>query len=232
MTRTNALGQPIGAPLPDWRPPSAPSREPMKGRWCRVEPLEPARHAAELHGAFEEDREGRIWTYLGYGPFDSAGSYREWMEGFCLGPDPLFFAIRDTAGSGRVAGVAGYCRIKPALGVIEVGHVCHAPSLQRTTAATEAMYLMMGRAFELGYRRYEWKCDALHRGSAHAALRLGFQEEGIHRQAFVYKGRSRDTRWFAVIDREWPRLRERLERWLEPANFDSAGRQRRRLDSF
>jgi RimJ/RimL family protein N-acetyltransferase len=204
----------------------------MAGRWCRVEPIDPAGHADELHRAFKEDADGRIWTYLSYGPFDSAASYREWLRSFCSSPDPLFFAIRDTAGSGRAVGVASYTRIKPGAGAIEVAHVCYSPSLQRTTAATEAMYLMMRRAFDLGYRRYEWKCDALNRESERAALRLGFQYEGTFRQAVVYRGRNRDTSWFSVIDREWPELRARFEAWLEPGNFDSAGKQRHALGTI
>ena len=132
--------------------------------------------------------------------------------------------------SGRAVGVASYLRIDPAAGAIEVGHINFSPRLQRTRAATESMYLMMKRVFdELGYRRYEWKCDSLNAPSRAAALRLGFQFEGVFRQALVYKGRNRDTAWFSILDREWPALAAAFERWLDPANFDEAGRQRERL---
>jgi RimJ/RimL family protein N-acetyltransferase len=143
----------------------------------------------------------------------------------CLGDDPLFFAIVEPA-SGRALGLASYLRIAPGTGSIEVGHLQFSPSLQRTTAATEAMYLMMRHALgELGYRRYEWKCDALNAPSRRAALRLGFRFEGIFRQHLVTKGRSRDTAWLSILDHEWPELEARFVRWLDPANFDAAGRQ-------
>jgi RimJ/RimL family protein N-acetyltransferase len=142
--------------------------------------------------------------------------------------DPLFFAVVDAA-SGRAAGVASYLRIDPVNGVIEVGHLAFAPQLQRTRVATEAMYLMMKHAFSLGYRRYEWKCDALNAPSRRAAERLGFTFEGVFRQAIVYKGRSRDTAWFSVIDSEWPVLETAFLAWLDPDNFDADGRQRRSL---
>jgi len=226
----NDLGQPIGFPLPGWTPRPAPPRTPLEGRLCRVEPLDPARHAAALHEANAEDGAGRIWTYLPYGPFGSLAEYRAWMEATCLGDDPLFYAVVERR-SGQAAGVTSYLRIDCAAGVIEVGHINYAPRLQRTAAATEAMYLMMRRVFaELGYRRYEWKCDALNAASRRAAERLGFTFEGVFRQATVYKGRNRDTAWYSVVDREWPRLAEGFERWLEPGNFDGAGRQRTALE--
>jgi RimJ/RimL family protein N-acetyltransferase len=224
----NALGQPVGAPLPDWTAPPRPPREPMAGRLCRVEPLDPGRHAENLYRSNSLDTDGRNWTYMNYGPFDSFAAYRRWMEEFCLGEDPLFHAIVDSA-TGTAAGMASYHRIDPGAGVIEVGHLNYSPLLQRKPAATEAMYLMMKRAFELGYRRYEWKCDSLNAPSRAAAQRLGFSFEGIFRQATIYKGRSRDTAWYAAIDKEWPALERAFLRWLDPANFDSQGRQRMRL---
>ncbi len=227
--RVNALGQPIGPPLADWVPPEAPPRTPMEGRWCRIEPLDPARHAAELYDAYREDADGRVWTYFSYGPFASLEQYRTWMEGFCMGPDPQFFAVRPKHGSEQASGTVCFQRIDRRMGSIEVAHIIYSPRLQRTTAATEAMYLMMRRAFDLGYRRYEWKCDALNDASIRAALRLGFQEEGTFRQALIYKGRSRDTRWLSVIDRDWPRLRRRFGSWLRSGNFDASGVQRTAL---
>lgn len=203
----------------------------MNGRFCTLEPLDPTRHGAELHQAFSLDGEGRIWTYLAYGPIADFETFRAWLQADCLGDDPLFFTIVDK-GSGKAVGMASYLRIAPANGSIEVGHINYAPPLQRTPAATEAMYLMMKRAFDLGYRRYEWKCDALNAKSRAAAERLGFTFEGIFRQATVYKGRNRDTAWYAVIDKDWPVLAAAFERWLDPANFDDAGRQRIRLSGL
>ena len=204
----------------------------MTGRWCRVEPLDPARHAADLHEANRQDADGRNWTYLFAEPFAELEPYRAWLEQMAAQDDPLFHAIVDGE-TGRAVGVASYLRIDRAHGVIEVGHINYSPRLQRTRAATEAMFLMMRRAFdELGYRRYEWKCDSLNAPSRRAAERLGFQFEGIFRQAIVYKGRNRDTAWYSIIDREWPALRAACERWLSPDNFDAAGTQRRQLAHF
>ena len=231
MNRVNHLGQPIGAAVPDWTPPPLPSREPMVGAYCRIEPLDAERHARELYAANAADTEGRQWTYLAYGPFDSLEAYTAWIQTVSSRSDPLFFAIVDTA-TQRAAGVASYLRISPELGSIEVGHINFAPALQRTPAATEAMYLMMRRAFELGYRRYEWKCDALNAPSRAAAQRLGLRFEGIFRQALVYKGRNRDTAWYATIDQDWPALAAAFERWLAPQNFDAAGRQTERLTTL
>jgi RimJ/RimL family protein N-acetyltransferase len=228
---TNSLGQPVGAPLPDWTPPPRPPREPMTGRYCRVEPIDPARHARELYDANALDPSSRNFTYLLSGPFDTFDAYRRWMESSCLGDDPLFHAIVDTA-TDKATGVATFMRIDTNNGVIEVGNINYSPLLQRKPAATEAMYLMMKRAFELGYRRYEWKCDSLNAPSRAAAQRLGFSYEGIFRQATIYKGRSRDTAWYAAIDKEWPELERAFQRWLDPSNFDGDGRQRVRLSAL
>ena len=183
------------------------------------------RFASDLYAADASDTDGRTWTYLPYGPFASEDSYRNWLCETCLGMDSQFHVVIDSARS-RAAGVAAYMRIQPASGSIEVGHVHFSPLLQRTPAATEAMYLMMRRAFELGNRRYEWKCDSLNGPSRRAAQRLGFSFEGVFRHATVYKGRSRDTAWYSVIDQEWPPLAKAFERWLDPSNFDRDGRQR------
>jgi len=230
---TNPLGQPIGFPLPGWTGAQRPPRTPMEGRFCRLEPLDPARHAAALHEAYAEDREGRLWTYLQPdGAFASADAYRSWLEGRMTGDDPVWHAIVDRA-TGLPVGTANYLRIDPQGGAIEVGSITYSPRLQKTTAATEAMYLMMRRVFEeLGYRRYEWKCDALNAASRAAAARLGFTYEGLFRQATVYKGRNRDTAWFSIIDREWPARRAAFEAWLAPSNFDEDGRQRHSLGAL
>jgi RimJ/RimL family protein N-acetyltransferase len=223
--------RPIGFPVPGWTPRPLPPRTAMIGRWCRVEPLEVDRHAEELYEANLDDREGKNWIYLGSDPLPDLPSYRAWLETMSAGSDPLFHAIIDQR-SGKAAGVAALLRIDASNGVIEVGHINYSPRLQRTAAATEAMALLMRRVFdELGYRRYEWKCDALNAPSRAAARRLGFQYEGTFRQAMVYKGRNRDSAWFSILDREWPALREAFDRWLDPANFDAAGRQRRRLEA-
>ncbi len=197
----------------------------MVGRFCRLEPIDPRRDAAALYAANALDGDGRMWTYLAYGPFASLADYQAWMQSACMGDDPLFFTIMHHAGKNPL-GLAAYLRIDPRSGSIEVGHLAYSPLLQRTAAATEAMYLMMARAFDLGYRRYEWKCDALNAPSRSAALRLGFSFEGIFRQATVVKGRNRDTAWFSIIDKDWPAIREAFIRWLSPDNFDPAGRQR------
>jgi RimJ/RimL family protein N-acetyltransferase len=227
--RTNAWGQPIDFPVQDWTGAKPPPRTAIDGRYCKVEPIDPSRHAAELYEAVSEDREGRMWTYMAYGPFPTLADYEGWIGSTCLGDDPLFFAIVD-AKSGHALGVASLQRIDPKSGVMEVGHIHYSPALMRTRAATEAMYLLMRRAFaELGYRRYEWKCDALNEPSRRAAQRLGFTFEGIFRQATVYKGRNRDTAWFSVLDREWPALDRAYTQWLDTANFDEEGKQRRTL---
>jgi RimJ/RimL family protein N-acetyltransferase len=218
---------PVGSPVPDWTPATRPGIEPMVGRYCTVEPIDLERHAAELFEANRHDLAGRNWTYLPYGPFEHLDDYIAWMAETCLAPDPMFHAIVDHE-RGAV-GVASYLRIAPPQGSIEVGHINYSPLLQRQRAGTEAMYLMMGRAFELGYRRYEWKCDALNAASRSAALRLGFTYEGVFRQATVVKERNRDTAWYAVIDAEWPALSAAVETWLAPDNFDGGGAQRTSL---
>jgi RimJ/RimL family protein N-acetyltransferase len=228
VQRINSFGQPIGPALPGWRPPPRPARTVLEGRFCRVEPLDLERHARQLHEANSLDPEGRMWTYLFSGPFASFEEYHAWLEPRPAGEDPLFFAFVDAA-RGQAVGLGSYLRIEPAHGSVEVGHLQFSPLLQRSPAATEAMYLMMRNAFELGYRRYEWKCDALNAASRRAAERLGFKFEGIFRQAIVYKGRSRDTAWFSVIDTEWPALDAAFRAWLDPANFDAEGLQRRKL---
>jgi RimJ/RimL family protein N-acetyltransferase len=232
MPRRNHLGQEIGPDLPGWRAPAPPPRQPLSGRYCRLEPLEREAHLSDLFAAFRADREDRIWTYLPYGPFQDEETLGAWVDAMAAGDDPLFFAIRESA-SGRALGVASFLRIAPEAGCIEVGHINYAPALQRTPAATEAMFLMMRLVFEgLGYRRYEWKCDALNAASRRAAERLGFVFEGVFRQATIYKGRNRDTAWFSVIDKEWPAVKAAFEAWLAPANFDREGGQRKSLGAL
>jgi RimJ/RimL family protein N-acetyltransferase len=229
---TNHLGQPVGAPVEGWTPRPFPAREPMTGRFCRVEPLDVAKHAADLWAAQALDAEGRNWTYLPYGPFASEAEHRRWVEGNSRSDDPLWFAFVDLA-TGRAVGAGSYLRIVPEHGVIEVGHLNYTPLMQRTPISTEAMYLMMRRVFdEYGYRRYEWKCHSENGPSWSAAERLGFTYEGIFRNAVVVKGRNRDTTWLSITDAEWPSIRAALEGWLAPENFDGAGGQRRALGEF
>lgn len=225
---TDNPGLPIGEIVEGWTPPPRPPRRAMAGRYCTVEPLSVEKHAADLFAANRLDFDDRIWVYLPYGPFDTLDAYRQWLADACLGGDPLFFSIIDRQ-SGKAAGVASYLRIDPAAGSIEVGHINYAPALQHTAAATEAMYLMMRQAFQLGYRRYEWKCNALNQRSRAAAVRLGFSYEGVFRQATVAKGRNRDTAWYAMIDREWPALDKAFQTWLAADNFDAGGVQRESL---
>jgi RimJ/RimL family protein N-acetyltransferase len=227
----NDLGQPIGKAVNDWVQPPLPPRKVIEGRYCRLEPLVVAGHAASLFSANQLDDQGANWTYLPYGPFTSFNDYRQWMEKTCLSDDPLFFAIRNLQ-SDEVAGLASYLRIDPKNGSIEVGHLNFSPKLQKSVAATEAMYLMMRVAFELGYRRYEWKCNSLNVPSRVAAQRLGLSFEGVFRQHTIVKGRNRDTAWYAAIDSEWPQLRQAFETWLSPQNFDESGTQRTRLSEL
>jgi len=228
----NLLGQPVGAPVAGWSPRPRPPRTAIAGRFCTVEPLDPERHAAQLFAAYAEDREGRMWTYLPRGPYASPDEYRSFAETACQNDDPLVHTILDN-NSGEAVGTASYMRIEPSVGVIEIGSITYSPRLQRRPAATEAMYLMMRRVFdELGYRRYEWKCDSLNQPSRAAAARLGFRYEGLFRQASITRGGNRDTTWFSVIDSEWPALRTAFERWLDPANFATDGTQRHSLASL
>ena len=227
----NPLGQPVGRALDAWTAPPLPPRRSLAGRHCRLEPLDAARHSEDLYEATAADVEGRIWTYLSYGPFAAHADLQAWAEAAAAREDPLFFAIVDEADE-RAAGLASYLRTNPAVGSVEVGNICYPPRMQRTTAATEAMVLMMRNAFELGYRRYEWKCDRLNAPSIAAAERLGFTFEGVFRQATIFRGRNRDTAWFAIIDRDWEELRSRYERWLAPDNFDADGVQRESLSTL
>ncbi|MGI9424572.1 MAG: GNAT family N-acetyltransferase [Hyphomicrobiaceae bacterium] len=231
-TRTNTFGQPIGHALPEWSPRALPPASPMEGRYCRLERLDPDRHWQQLHDADLLDPEGRNWTYLGTDFIADPDEYRAYIEQMAQLQDPMFHAIVELA-TGEAVGVATFMRIDPGNGVIEVGNIRYSPRLQRKPAATEAMFLMMRRVFdELGYRRYEWKCDSLNAPSRAAALRLGFQYEGEFRQAIVYKERNRDTAWYSIIDTEWPVLRTAYETWLAPDNFDAGGQQKQDLKSL
>lgn len=221
--QTNELGQPVGDPLPAWEGARAPERVTLEGRYCRLEPLSAGDHAAGLFEAYASAPDDAEWTYLPVGPYRTREEYLEWAEAAERSADPLHFAVVSLA-SGEPVGTLSLMRHTPAHGVIEVGFVVFSRRLARTPESTEAQYLLMCYAFnELGYRRYEWKCDSLNAPSRAAAERLGFSYEGLFRQAVVVKGRNRDTAWFSILDGEWPRIRAAFEAWLDPANFEPAG---------
>ena len=227
--RRNAFEQPIGAPAPGWNGAQVPGREPLDGRYCRLEPVDVERHAAELYDAYSSAPDSRDWTYFNVGPFDSLDAYREHLTRIAASTDPLHYAVIDRA-TGKAVGTLALMRIDPVNGVIEVGHVTYSPRMKRTRVGTETIFLLMRHVFdELGYRRFEWKCDSLNAPSRAAALRYGFTFEGIFRQAIVYRQRNRDTAWFSIIDGEWPTLRASFTRWLEPGNFDAQGQHIERL---
>ena len=214
----------LGVHVDAWAPPDPPPLDlVLEGRFARLVPLRAADHAASLHEALRGAPQ--VWDYLGYGPFPTSGAYAAWMRSVQNRRDPLFLAITDQE-TGLCGGVAAFLRIAPGDGTIEVGHIHLSPGLQRTRAATETMALMMAWAFDAGYRRYEWKCNALNVPSRAAAQRLGLSYEGTFRQAGVVKGRNRDTAWFAAIDRDWPALRAAFTTWLDLSNFDADGRQK------
>ncbi len=213
--------------LSGWKPVPPPQPITLRGQYVTLEPLDAARHAADLWQAIRGHDEA--WQWLADGPYADESGLRAALAAKQTGAGALFFALLP-AETGKATGYASYMRIEPAHGVVEVGNILFAPALQRTRAATEAMYLMARHVFEdLGYRRYEWKCNAENEPSRRAALRFGFTSEGIFRQHMVVKGRSRDTAWFAMLDHEWPARKRAFEAWLDPGNFDDAGRQRRSL---
>ena len=218
--------------MESWQPCRHPKGMGMKGRLCRLEPLDRYGHSEDLFKAYALDFDNRNWTYLPYGPFPTLTEFQSWIGDHCLGSDPCFYTVIDQQ-TGKAVGLASYLRIKPATGVIEVGHIHFSPLMQGSAISTEAMYLMMKLVFEdLGYRRYEWKCDALNTPSCKAAKRLGFEFEGIFRQATIYKQRNRDTAWYAVLDREWPVIKQAFETWLRHDNFDPEGKQNSSLSEM
>lgn len=230
--RQNEHGQEIGDAIDAWTARDRPPHSAMTGRFCRVEPIDVERHGPDLYEANSLDIEGVNWTYLPAGPFSTQADYIQWMNERCCGADPMFHGIVDLT-TGKAVGVASLMRMDPGNGVIEVGNINYSPALQKRPGATEAMYLLMQRVFdELGYRRYEWKCDSLNAPSRAAAARLGFTYEGLFRQSVVYKGRSRDTAWFSIVDHEWPAIQRAFKAWLDPANFDSEGRQHQSLATY
>ncbi len=214
----------------DWTAAKSPERSPIVGATVRVEPLDPEQQARPLFGAsHQSDGRELLFRYLPYGPFAGFEEFKAWLDKCAASRDPLFFAVVD-AETGAPQGMASYLRMAPDHGVIEIGHIWFSPALQRTRKATEAIYLMARYAFDdLGYRRLEWKCDALNDPSRRAAERFGFTFEGVFRQHLVVKGRNRDSAWFSILDGEWPAIRSAFEGWLAPENFDATGAQRHSL---
>lgn len=205
-----------------------PSRGVLEGRYARLEPLD-LRHAAELFFASTGTGADERHRYLFDSPPIDLEGMQAWIAPRASSEDPLFYAVIDRS-TGRVEGRQSYLRITPDHGVIEIGHILWGPAISRTRVATEAQFLMAQYAFdELGYRRYEWKCDNANEKSKRAALRFGFTFEGVFRQHMWIKGQNRDTAWFAMIDVEWPRIKTEYARWLDPANFDANGVQLTRL---
>lgn len=222
---------PIGVGV-DSAPALAPNRTVLSGRIVRLEPLDIDRHGAALHAVTHAGDADALWLYIPNGPFASLDEHVAHMRDFASNPANLAYVVIDAA-SNQLLGQACYLRTDVPNRTIEVGYILYSPALQRTPAATEAMYLMARHVFEdLGYRRYEWKCNDLNAPSKQAALRLGFSYEGLFRQAAIVKGRNRDTAWYSMLDGEWPRLKAAFEAWLEPANFDAEGRQKKRLQDF
>lgn len=207
-----------------------PARVNLGGQYVQLEPLNPAVHAADLYQAGHGSEQAiRIWDYLAYGPWPDLDSYTVFLKQQAAAFEPIFFAIRSLE-TGKVCGQASFLDIQPVNGVIEIGHIWFGPQLQRTRAATEALYLMIRHAMDdLGYRRMEWRCNALNQGSRRAADRLGFRFEGVFHNHMIFKGKNRDTAWYSILDNEWPVLREIIEAWLSPANFDDSGQARHSL---
>lgn len=222
MLNKNDYYQPIGEPVENWTTRERPGNVTLLGSHCILESLNADRHAHELYDAYTQAPDIRDWTYLPIGPFNSEIEYRQYVEEITKSSDPKHYAVLSKE-SGKAVGTFSLMRIEPAHGVVEVGYVIFSPLLKQTTAATEAHYLLMAYVFEeLKYRRYEWKCDSLNEPSVNAAQRLGFTFEGIFRQSIVYKGRSRDTAWFSITDKEWPKLKMAFQNWLSKDNFDSS----------
>lgn len=213
--------------LSNWTPPPIPPRTEMRGRYVTLEPLA-HNHIPELWEAHK--RHGEVWRYIPAGPFDSEAGLGAWVDAVRVMHDPMQFAVRME--DGRVGGTLSIMRIKPDAGSIEVGYIVFTPRIQRTREASEAIYLTIKWAFEAGYRRFEWKCNASNLGSRRAAERFGLSYEGIFRQAAVVKGQNRDTAWFAAIDGEWPALQSAFEAWLGPANFGPDGQQKTSLSDL
>lgn len=224
----NEFGQPVGERVADWIVPAELERVKLQGRYCVLEPLVAESHSQQLFAAFTQDQTDQNWTYLPYGPFCQFQEFKAWLAEQEVKVDPLFYAVIESS-TGLALGVASFMRINRSMGVVEIGHINFSPQLQQTATATEALYLMIRHVFSLGYRRCEWKCNALNEASCRAALRLGFSYEGTFRQAAVIKGRNRDTAWYSLLNTEWSAVQQAFDAWLSPDNFDADGQQKQRL---
>lgn len=225
-------GGPVSDNLKGWQPRPRPTRTPLEGRYVRLEPLNAASHGDGLFEIATVPDAADRFRYLSEEPPVSRSVFQAWLEKVEASVDPLYFAVIDMA-SGKAAGRQTFMRIEPAHGCMEIGHIHWGSAIARKPAATEAHYLFLKHAFEdLGYRRWEWKCNNRNEPSKRAAERFGFKLEGIFRQHMIAKGENRDTAWFSIIDTEWPALKRAYEAWLDPANFDSAGQQRQRLEEI
>jgi RimJ/RimL family protein N-acetyltransferase len=211
-------------------PGHAPDLRPLQGHWMTLLPVSVEHHGRDLFNSFcGSDPQGHIWTYMGYGPFDSEVEFLCWLEDRETSRDPWFYAFVNRA-TGKAMGMGAFMRLDKANGVIEIGHIWMSPALQKTREATEAIFLMIRHCFDdLGVRRLEWKCDSHNAASRHAAARFGFTFEGIFRQHMIVKGRNRDTAWYSMIDKEWPRIRDGFEAWLKSENFDEHGKEKAKL---
>jgi len=216
--------QPIGEQVQQWAGAAIPVRQEISGHYCSMVPLDIQQHAKDLYEVFNEDSEGKNWTYLPAHPPQNLAEFTAWLKATCCKNDPLFFVVKDNKDA-RAIGMASLMRVDPKNGVIEVGHIHFSQRLKQTPQASEAMYLLMRTVFAWGYRRYEWKCDSLNQPSRRAAVRFGFSFEGVFRQAVVYKDRNRDTAWFSILDSEWPRQKQAFELWLAKDNFDDNAKQ-------
>ena len=226
---TEHADQPIG-PIADATPAEHPGPVRLEGRLCRIEKLNPEIHGDALWEAL--DGADRLWVYMAYGPFPDRPTFIQWLGERAAMLDPYSYAVIDLK-TGKAVGIITLMEIRPSMRVIEIGNIVYSPKLQRRALATEAQYLAARYVFEtLGYRRYEWKCNALNAPSMRAARRLGFKFEGIFRQHMIIKGRNRDTAWFGMTDGDWPAAKSAFERWLAPGNFDEDGRQRESLSAL
>lgn len=231
MNTFNQFGQAIGVELVDWQPRPHPARVVLNGQYCRLEPLR-VEHAEALFAAYQKAEDTRSWTWLLREPDATVADFTRWVASVCELADPIHFTVINNR-TGAPVGTLALMRIDPKNGVVEVGHVHFSPLLSRTPMSTEAQYLLMRYVFdELGYRRYEWKCNSLNEPSRRAALRLGFQYEGRFRQALVVKGHNRDTDWFSIVDKEWQTLNGAFQNWLATDNFTADGKQIRSLESW
>lgn len=221
-TELNEFGQPIGQLLDNWQGVTKPPAQLLTGQHAQLVPVHFAQHAAALWALINQEPDASCWTYLPYGPFASQALFNDWLKGM-LANDLLLYGIFT---DGQILGWCSLMRADTTAGSVEIGHVYYSAGLRRTLAATEALFLLMQQVFTLGYRRCEWKCNSLNEPSRQAAFRLGFQHEGLFRQATVVKGRNRNTDWFSILDSEWPQHEQALRHWLNPDNFNESGQQK------